>query len=137
MDKKILVIEDDPATSRLVDYSLRHEGYQVISAANGLEGIRKALNEAPDLVILDVMLPGMDGFEICHRLRAEPATAQLPILMFSAKAQEIDKDTGLKVGADDYLSKPAAPAEIVSRVENLLAKKNHITPSQEKVSGQR
>ena len=135
MDKKILVIEDDPATTRLVDYSLRHEGYQVVTASNGLEGIRKAHNEAPDLIILDVMLPGMDGFEICHRLRSEPDTAKLPILMFSAKAQEIDKDTGLEVGADDYLPKPAAPAEIVSRVENLLAKKKRKAPTQEKVSG--
>jgi DNA-binding response OmpR family regulator len=135
MEKKILVIEDDPATSRLVDYSLRHEGYQVISASNGLEGLRKAISESPDLVILDVMLPGMDGFEICHRLKSEPATAQLPILMFSAKAQEIDKDTGIKVGADDYLTKPAAPSEIVSRVEKLLAKKKQATPTQEKVSG--
>ncbi len=135
MEKKILVIEDDPATSRLVDYSLRHEGYQVISAFNGLEGIRKAKNEAPDLVILDVMLPGMDGFEICHRLRAEPATAQLPILMFSAKAQEIDKETGLKVGADGYLAKPAAPAEIVSQVGKLLAQKDRATTPREKVSG--
>jgi two-component system alkaline phosphatase synthesis response regulator PhoP len=123
MAKKILVIEDDPAISRLVDYSLRHEGYEVISATNGLVGIRKAHNEAPDLIILDVMLPGMDGFEICHQLRTEKDTAQLPILMFSAKAQEIDKNTGLKVGADDYLPKPAAPAEIVKRVEKLLAKK--------------
>ncbi len=135
MEKKILVIEDDPSTSRLVDYSLRHEGYQVLTASNGLEGIRKAHNEAPDLIILDVMLPGMDGFEICHRLRSEPDTAQLPILMFSAKVQEIDKETGLKVGADDYLSKPTAPAEIVSRVEKLLAKKKRDTPTQEKVSG--
>ena len=135
MEKKILVIEDDPATTRLVEYSLRHEGYQVITCSNGLEGIRKAHSEAPDLVILDVMLPGMDGFEICHRLRAEPDTAKLPILMFSAKAQEIDKDTGIKVGADDYLTKPSAPAEIVSRVEKLLAKKNSGIPTQEKVSG--
>jgi len=135
MEKKILVIEDDPATSRLVDYSLRHEGYQVITSSNGLEGIRKAHSESPDLVILDVMLPGMDGFEICHRLRSEPATAGLPILMFSAKAQEIDKDTGIKVGADDYLTKPSAPAEIVSRVEKLLAKKKGALPTQEKVSG--
>ncbi|OGO43807.1 MAG: hypothetical protein A2137_02685 [Chloroflexi bacterium RBG_16_58_8] len=135
MSKKILVIEDDPATSRLVDYSLRHEGYEVTLAANGLEGIRKAHVEAPDLVILDVMLPGMDGFEICHRLRSEPATARLPILMFSAKAQDIDKNTGLKVGADDYLAKPAAPAEIVSRVEKLLEKKRPAAPAQEKVSG--
>ena len=129
MDKKILVIEDDPATLRLIDYSLRHEGYQVLTASNGLEGLRKAHNEAPDLIILDVMLPGMDGFEICHRLRSEPDTAQLPILMFSAKAQEIDKDTGLKVGADDYLSKPAAPADIVNHVESLLAKKKQTAPT--------
>ena len=135
MEKKILVIEDDPATSRLVDYSLRHEGYQVITSSNGLEGIRKAHSESPDLIILDVMLPGMDGFEICHRLRSEPATAKLPILMFSAKAQEIDRDTGIKVGADDYLTKPSAPAEIVSRVAKLLAKKKGTIPTQEKVSG--
>jgi DNA-binding response OmpR family regulator len=135
MNKKILVIEDDPATSRLVDYALRHEGYQVFTAANGLEGIRKAHDEAPDLIILDVMLPGMDGFEICHRLRSEPDTAKLPILMFSAKAQEIDKDTGLKVGADDYLPKPAAPSDIVSHVEALLTKKTQTATDQEKVSG--
>ena len=123
MGKKILVIEDDPATLRLVDYSLKQEGYEIITASNGLEGIRKARGESPDLVILDVMLPGMDGFEICYRLRSEPTTAKLPILMFSAKAQEIDKDTGIKVGADDYLTKPSAPADIINRVEKLLAKK--------------
>jgi DNA-binding response OmpR family regulator len=137
MAKKILVIEDDPATSRLVEYSLRHEGYEVITAFNGLEGIKKTKDEAPDLIILDVMLPGLDGFEICHRLRAAPATAQLPILMFSAKAQEIDKKTGLKVGADDYLPKPAAPAEIVSRVGILLTRKKSAATPQEKVSGRR
>lgn len=135
MEKKILVIEDDPATSRLVDYTLRHEGYQVITSSNGLEGIRKAHSESPDLIILDVMLPGMDGFEICHRLRAEPDTSKLPILMFSAKAQEIDKDTGIKVGADDYLTKPSAPAEILNRVAKLLLKKNDGVPTRGKVSG--
>ena len=135
MDEKILVIEDDPATSRLVDYSLRHEGYQVIKASNGLEGIRKAHDESPDLIILDVMLPGMDGFEICHRLRADPRTADLPILMFSAKAQEIDRDTGRQVGADDYLSKPAAPAEIINRVGNLLSQKKSKTARQERIGG--
>jgi DNA-binding response OmpR family regulator len=125
--KKILIIEDDPATSRLVDYSLKHEGFEVITALNGLDGIRKARSEKPDLVILDVMLPGMDGFEICHRLRAEPDTAKLLILMFSAKAQEIDKETGLKVGANDYLAKPAAPSDIISHVEKLLATKRQAT----------
>jgi DNA-binding response OmpR family regulator len=135
MAKKILIIEDDPATSRLVDYSLRHEGYQVVTAFNGIEGLRKAGSEKPDLVILDVMLPGMDGYEICHRLREDPSTAQLSILMFSAKAQEIDKNTGIKMGADGYLSKPAAPADIVNTVGKLLALKQCAAAPPEKVSG--
>lgn len=123
MAKKILVIEDDPATQRLVEYTLKQEGYEVITAANGQDGTRQATGESPDLVILDVMLPGLDGFEVCYQLRAEPGTAKLPILMFTAKAQEIDKDTGIRVGADDYLAKPAAPEEIVNRVAKLLAMK--------------
>ena len=123
MAKKVLIIEDDPAISRLVDYSLKHEGYDTATASNGLDGIRKAKYETPDLIILDVMLPGMDGFEICHRLRTEKETEKLPILMFSAKAQEIDRTTGIKVGADDYLPKPADPEEILKRVSRLLALK--------------
>jgi two-component system alkaline phosphatase synthesis response regulator PhoP len=124
MAKKILVIEDDPATLRLVDYTLKQEGYDVITSTNGLDGLRKALSESPDLVILDVMLPGLDGFEICYRLRAEPSKAKLPILMFTAKAQEIDKDTGIRVGADDYLTKPSSPDVILSHVAKLLEKNN-------------
>lgn len=135
MTKKILIIEDDPATLRLVDYSLKQEGYQVITASNGLDGMRKALNEAPDLVILDIMLPGLDGYEICYRLRAELSTAHLPILMFSAKAQEIDKETGKKVGADDYLTKPSAPSEIIDHVARLLARDKETKKSREKVNG--
>ena len=123
MNKKILVIEDDPGTVRLIKDCLQQGGYQVLTAPNGLEGIRKAKSEEPDLIILDILLPGVDGFEICHRLRAEPQTAKLPVLMLSAMAREIDKATGLKVGADDYITKPADPSEIVNRVESLLAKK--------------
>ena len=121
MIKKILVIEDDPGTLRLIEYTLQHAGYQVLLAKNGLEGLRKAQKGGPDLIILDVMLPGIDGFEICHRLRAEAQTARVPILMLSGKAQEIDKATGLHVGADDYLTKPVYPSEVVSQVETLLA----------------
>jgi len=123
MGKKILVIEDDAIALRLIEYTLRKEGYEVLQAKNGLEGISKAQSEEPDLVILDVMLPGIDGFEVCHRLRSESQTARLPILMLSGKAQEIDKATGLKVGADDYVTKPTAPRELISRVESLLARK--------------
>ena len=126
MNKKILVIEDDPSSLRLTQYTLKQQGYEVITAPNGLEGLRKAQSEEPDLVILDIMLPGIDGFEICHHLRAEAQTTQLPILMLSAKAQEVDKDIGLKVGADDYITKPALPSEIVSAVESLLERKTRV-----------
>ncbi len=120
MSKKVLVIEDDPSALRFIEYTLGQEGYQVLTATDGTKGIRKAQSEEPDLIILDVMLPGLDGFEICCRLRKDPKTARLPILMLSAKAQEIDKITGLKVGADDYLAKPADPSEVVNRIKKLL-----------------
>jgi len=123
MNRKILIIEDDPINLRFTKYTLEKKGYQVVTAANGLEGLKKVKTEAPDLIIMDIMLPGIDGFEICHRLRAEPQTAQLPILMISGKAQEADKATGLKVGVDVYLTKPVSPSEIVSRVEALLDRK--------------
>ena len=123
MNERILVIEDDPGALRLAQYVLQYEGYEVLTATNGLAGLKKARSEQLDLVILDVMLPGVDGFEICHRLRAEPQTAQLPILMLSAKAQAVDLAMGLKVGADDYLSKPTDAAEIIRRVKKLLAGK--------------
>ncbi len=121
MNRKILVVEDDPSALRLVVYTLEQEGYQVITASDGLEGVRKARDEHPDLIILDIMLPGLDGYEVCQQLRKEPETAKFPILMLSAKAREIDKDTGLKIGADDYLAKPADPSTIVAKVKALLA----------------
>ena len=121
MNRKILVVEDDPSALRLAGYALEQEGYQVITASDGLEGVRKARDEHPDLIILDIMLPGLDGYEVCQQLRKEPETAKLPILILSAKAREIDKDTGLKIGADDYLTKPADPSTIVAKVKALLA----------------
>jgi len=130
MSKKILVIEDDPASLRLTQYMLEHKGYEVLTAVNGLDGLKKARSEEPDLVILDVMLPGMDGFDICYNLRAEPQTAKMPILMLSAKAREVDMDTGRKVGADNYITKPVDPAEIISSVEVLLAQGEHKLPVQ-------
>ena len=135
--KRVLVVEDERHLADGLRFNLEAEGYQVEVAETGEAALELLAKGSPafDVVVLDVMLPGMDGFEICHRLRSEPDTAQLLILMFSAKAQEIDKNTGLKVGADDYLPKPAAPAEIVSRVAKLLEKKKSITTAEEKVSG--
>jgi DNA-binding response OmpR family regulator len=123
MSKKILVIEDDPVATRLIEYILKQRGYQVLTAPNGLEGLQIAQNEAPDLIVLNVMLPGIDGFEVCHRLRTESQNAQPLILMLSGRAQQVDIANGISMGADDYLTKPAAPSEIVSRVESLLARK--------------
>jgi CheY-like chemotaxis protein/cellulose biosynthesis protein BcsQ len=123
MGKKILVIEDDPIATRLIEYILKQRGYEVLAAPNGLEGLKIAREEKPDLIVLNVMLPGIDGFEVCHRLRAEPLTAQSLILMLSGRARQIDIANGLNMGADDYLTKPAAPSEIVNRVESLLVQR--------------
>jgi len=123
MAKRILLIEDDPSVLRAISYMLEKEGYDVLTAMNGLVGLRKAKEENPDLLILDVMLPGIDGFEVCHRLRAESQTAQLPILMLSAKGQAADRSTGLQVGADEYLTKPVERSVLLSKIEALLAAK--------------
>ena len=121
---KILIIEDDPSAKRLVEYILKHQGYEVITASNGLQGLRKAREEKPDLVVLDIMLPGLDGYEICSQLRDDAETANMLILMLSSKVREVDKATGLKIGADDYLSKPASPAMIIQKVASLLDNAN-------------
>jgi CheY-like chemotaxis protein/MinD-like ATPase involved in chromosome partitioning or flagellar assembly len=121
---KLLIIEDDPTALRLIEYTLKQRGYQVITTRNGLEGIITAQKEEPDLIILDIMLPGIDGFEVCKRLRAGAQTAKIPILIISAKIQTEDINTGFRAGADDYLCKPASPSEIIARVENLIGKKS-------------
>ena len=120
--KKRLIIEDDPSFSRAVTHIVQMEGYDVISASNGMAGLRMAKDENPDLLILDVMLPGLDGFEICNQLRQDPLTANLPIIMLSAKGQEVDKTTGLKVGASEYLTKPVDRALLLEKITSLLNK---------------
>ena len=129
MNRKILVIEDDPSTLRLIKYTLQQEGYQVLPAPNGLEGLRKAQNEEPDLVLLDLKLPGIDGFEICRCLRAEPQTAELPILILSAVVREMDNGTRLKVGADDYITKPWHRLELVTKIATVLERKSAVLNS--------
>ena len=126
MAKKILIIEDDPGTMRLLSYTLEHEGYEVLSAEDGLVGLKRAQDEHPDILILDIMLPGLDGYEICNRLRRNPETITVPILMVSGRARQEDKNVGLKMGADDYLSKPVDPQTVLTKVEALLASTNKI-----------
>ena len=118
--KRILSIEDDPSFSRYLSYMLTKEGYEVVTATNGLTGLRKAEEEDLDLILLDVMLPGLDGFEVCHRLRAEPKTAHIPVLMLSAKGQDSDKVTGLRVGANAFLSKPIDREVLLAKIKEYL-----------------
>jgi pilus assembly protein CpaE len=128
MPHKILIIDDDLDTLRLVGLMLQRQGYQISAATNGSQGLTKALEERPDLILLDVMMPDMDGYEVTRRLRSNPATASTPILMFTAKTQLDDKVTGFEVGADDYLTKPTHPTELQAHVRALLARAAHKEP---------
>jgi pilus assembly protein CpaE len=122
MAEKILIIDDDLDTLRLVGLMLQRQGYHISAATNGSQGLAKALEERPDLILLDVMMPDMDGYEVTRRLRKNPATSTTPILMFTAKTQLDDKVTGFEVGADDYLTKPTHPTELQAHVKALLAR---------------
>lgn len=120
MPKKIVVIEDEPDIIGLVTLYLEKEGYRVTAVRDGIKGFQQLKAEPPDLLILDIMLPEMDGLEICRRVRADSKTAALPIIMLTAKGEESDKIVGLELGADDYLVKPFSPKELVARVKALL-----------------
>ncbi|HSL47294.1 MAG TPA: response regulator [Anaerolineales bacterium] len=122
MSEKILIIDDDLDTLRLVGLMLQRQGYQISAATNGQQGLEKAFEEDPDLILLDVMMPDMDGYEVTRRLRQNPSTLETPILMFTAKTQLDDKVIGFEVGANDYLTKPTHPSELQARVKTLLAR---------------
>ncbi len=122
MPEKILIIDDDVDTLRLVGMMLQKQGYQILAATNGQQGLNYAESDDPDLILLDVMMPQMDGYEVARRLRANPFTASIPILMFTAKTQLDDKVTGFEAGADDYLTKPTHPSELIAHVKALLAR---------------
>ncbi|MBE9509045.1 MAG: response regulator [Chloroflexi bacterium] len=120
MAQKILVVDDDLDSVKLVGMMLQRRGYEIIAAQSGAQALAKAQAENPDLVILDIMMPDVDGYEVCRQLRANPATADLPIIMFTAKILVSDKMTGFQAGVDDYLTKPIRPDELASRVEVVL-----------------
>lgn len=120
MAEKILIVDDDIDSLKLIGLMLQRQGYEVTAASNGTQAIARATAERPDLIILDVMMPDLDGYEICRRLRANPTTQPIPIIMFTAKTLIDDKVQGFEAGADDYLAKPTHPAELASRVKALL-----------------
>lgn len=117
MADRVLVVEDEPTLLETLGYNLTHQGYQVFTATDGSAALALARQERPDLIVLDVMLPGLDGFEICRTLRQE---MNVPILMLTARDEEIDRVVGLEVGADDYLTKPFSMRELLARIKALL-----------------
>jgi len=120
MSRKILIIEDDKDIVELVRHYLEKENFVLKDSSDGFSGLKKAKAENFDLVILDIMLPEMDGLEVCKELRADPKTSSTPVIMLTAKGEETDKIVGLEIGADDYLTKPFSPRELVARIKALL-----------------
>jgi len=120
MKEKILIVEDEKDIVKMLEYNLKKEGFRTISAQDGEDALEYAVREHPDLIILDLMLPGMDGLEVCKELKKETKTASIPIIMLTAKAQESDKVVGLELGADDYMTKPFSPRELIARIKAVL-----------------
>jgi len=120
MAARLLIVEDEPDIRSLLVFHLEREGYQLTMARNGEEAVRLALASPPDLVLLDLMLPAMDGLEVCRRLRGDPGTQAVPIVMLTARSDEVDRVLGLEMGADDYVVKPFSPRELVARIRAVL-----------------
>jgi phosphate regulon transcriptional regulator PhoB len=126
----VLVVEDDADIRELLRYNLEREGFAVEQAVDGAEALRRIDKRVPELLILDLMLPGMPGFDLCRKLRSSPATATLPILILTAKGEEVDRVLGLELGADDYVVKPFSPRELLARIRGLLRRARAATEPQ-------
>ncbi len=120
MTSRVLIVEDEADIRDLLAFHLEREGYQVSTSRTGADALRHVKASPPDLILLDIMLPELDGLEVCRRLRREAATAALPIVMLTAKGDEVDRILGLELGADDYIVKPFSPKEVVARVRAVL-----------------
>ena len=129
---KILVIDDEPDAIELVAFNLKNAGFDVVTATDGAEALRKARSTQPSLVVLDLMLPEIDGLEVCKLLRRDPLTAAIPILMLTAKASEVDRILGLELGAEDYVTKPFSPRELVLRIRKILDRGSKPAPKRER-----
>ncbi len=122
MAERILIVDDDVDSLKLIGLMLQRQGYEIVVANNGQQALARAHSDQPDLIILDIMMPDMDGYEVCRRLRHDPTTQTIPIIMFTAKTLVDDKVAGFEAGADDYLTKPTHPAELASRVKAVIAR---------------
>lgn len=128
--KTVLIIDDEKDLTELVRYNLEREGFDVIAATNGETGLDIALRHTPDVLVLDVMMPGLDGLDVCRRLRADARTRRLPIIMLTARASEADRIVGLELGADDYVCKPFSPRELVARLKAVLRRTQTVVESE-------
>jgi phosphate regulon transcriptional regulator PhoB len=129
MASRVLIVEDEPDIRELLAFHLERDGYLVTRASTGAEALRQVRSARPDLVVLDLMLPEMDGLEVCRRLRADSATAALPVIIVTAKGDEVDRVVGLELGADDYVVKPFSPKEVLARVRAVLRRSRAPMPS--------
>ncbi|GCE26109.1 DNA-binding response regulator [Dictyobacter alpinus] len=136
MVRKILVVDDEAVLIEAIAYNLEQSGYLVVTAMDGMSALDIARKESPDLIVLDIMLPGMDGLEVCRQLRRDDRTATVPIIMLTAKGEEIDKVVGLEVGADDYVTKPFGRRELLARVRALLRRVDYPAPHGASTSAQ-
>ena len=118
---KVLIVEDDTGGRRMLEFTLQQEGFEVITASNGREGLEKAQNEQPDVVVMDIMMPVMGGLEACLRLKEVPTTSHIPVLMMTGKTTESDRTYSMMAGADDYVAKPADLHDVAERVRMLAA----------------
>lgn len=117
---RILVVDDEIYIVHILDFSLGMEGYEVITALDGELALEKARTEKPDLIVLDIMMPKLDGYETCKRLKADPITKDMPVILLSAKGRNVDQKVGFEVGADDYITKPFSPRKLVERINAIL-----------------
>jgi len=117
---KILVVDDEIYIVHILDFSLGMEGYEVVTALDGEQALEKAGAEHPDLIVLDIMMPKLDGYETCKMLKSEAATREIPVILLSAKGRNVDQKIGFEVGADDYITKPFSPRKLVERINALL-----------------
>lgn len=124
MDPLILIVEDEPAQAEMLSYNLQKEGFRVALAGDGEEGLLAARESIPDAIVLDWMLPGLSGIEVCRQLRGDASTREIPILMLTARGEEEDRVRGIETGADDYVVKPYSPREVVARIKALLRRAN-------------
>jgi two-component system alkaline phosphatase synthesis response regulator PhoP len=117
---KILVVDDEIYIVHILDFSLGMEGYEVVTALDGEQALEKVKSEKPDLIVLDIMMPKLDGYEVCKSIKSNSATQNIPVILLSAKGRNVDQKMGFDVGADDYITKPFSPRKLVERINQLL-----------------